>query len=186
VRADLPLCRATVRRGYGRHIISDVEIEDPPRVSIEMSLLARGLLALGLQLDETERIVRKVALDSMPGIRLKLLTVLTKLAGAAPGDFYWGGPTTYRIAKMAGIHHRTAREQLEELEQAGVVEGHSAAKSKREALREADDQQNPNPEGLDERDERIMTWALTKDRGGLVRKIIEQHLAGGRDADIAA
>jgi hypothetical protein len=70
--------RAVVpRSGYGRRdVVGLPDIEEPPRVAQAFTLLARGLLAVGLDESTTVGIVLRSAVDSMPRARAKVLTAL--------------------------------------------------------------------------------------------------------------
>lgn len=114
VDASLVAClgrAAVVREGNGaRQITAIPVIEEPPRLIGQMSLLARGLLGLGLEPREAERLCRRAALDSMPQARRRVLAVLSdhqELTSAA-------------IARMIGADRKVARFALEELAAIGV------------------------------------------------------------------
>ncbi len=101
------LGRAAIERdGYGkREIRSMPTVEDPPRLSGQLSMLARGLLALGLEEGPTVDVCRRSALDSMPAARRGVLAAL------AGGEEL----TVAEIARRVGCHRQVARFAVEEL-----------------------------------------------------------------------
>jgi hypothetical protein len=103
---------AVPRNGYGRREIEDLPtIEEPPRLIRQAHVLARGLYALGHTDDEVERMMRRIALDSMPAARLAALRAL------AADD----GQTTARIARAARLHWNVAFRHCEDLAAVGVA-----------------------------------------------------------------
>jgi hypothetical protein len=158
-----------------RHgLAGEPDIEDSPRVTAELLQLARGLYALGCTSARVMFLLRKVALDSMPALRLKVLRVLS----ACKPDDPLRGPTTYRVIKMAGIDRHTGRRILDELELIGLVQGEAAARSKTELLRSGGVDVTPDPEGADEADRRVMQWCLSGPRGALAYQVIKDDERG--------
>ena len=97
---------AVERNGYGRREISSVAVvEEPPRLTGQLGLLARALLALGLDRDAAIALCRRCALDSIPQARRLALAVLAR-----------GGATASMLARETGCHRHVARMALEELE----------------------------------------------------------------------
>ena len=108
------------RNGYGRREIEDVPIiEEPPRLIRQAHVLARGLYAIGLDDDEVEQMMRRIALDSMPAARLAVLQAL------ASAD----GQTTTHIAKASGLHWNVAFRHCEDMAAVGVVDNLSSTTS---------------------------------------------------------
>ena len=147
--------RASVpRNGYGKREIDGMpEIEDPPRLVIQLHGLARGLLALGLTPGEVSDLCRRVALDSMPASRRAVLDVLSR------GE---QNLNTARVARWGDLHRHVARRTLEELEAIGVVEGHRVG---------------PEP-GEYEDDTRRCAWELAGADGGLIADVLQAHRKG--------
>src|SRR5215218_6023793 len=105
--------RAVVpRNAYGRREIEGLAIvEEPPRLVAQLLLLARGLLALGLQEPAAVALCRRAALDSMPAVRRGLLQVL------ADADEV----TVSEAARRVACHRHVARLALEELAAIGLA-----------------------------------------------------------------
>src|SRR5215211_5518332 len=105
--------RAVVpRNAYGRREIEGLAIvEEPPRLVAQLVLLARGLLALGLEEPAAVALCRRAALDSMPAVRRGLLAVL------ADADEV----TVSEAARRVGCHRHVARLALEELAAIGLA-----------------------------------------------------------------
>ena len=105
--------RGTVpRESYGRRDVKGMPvIEEPPRLVGQLTLLARGVRALGETEDTAKRIVRRVALGSMPPERL---TVLEALAAH-------GTVTASEASRAAGMHRWVAKRVLEDLDVLGVA-----------------------------------------------------------------
>jgi hypothetical protein len=105
--------RAVVpRNAYGRREIEGLAIvEEPPRLVGQLVLLARGLLALGLQEPAAVALCRRAALDSMPAVRRGLLQVLADTSEV----------TVSEAARRVGCHRHVARMALEELAAIGLA-----------------------------------------------------------------
>ena len=113
---DIPICcygRAVVpRNAYGRREIEGLAIvEEPPRLVAQLVLLARGLLALGLEEPAAVGLCRRAALDSMPAVRRRLLSVLATDVEV----------TVSEAARRVGCHRHVARLALEELAAIGLA-----------------------------------------------------------------
>lgn len=148
--AALVVCwgRASVpRHGYGaREIDGLAMIEEPPRVTHQLRGVARGLIAIGLPVEHVPQVIRRVALDSMPEDRRRVLEVLAA-----------GEPlSTSAVARASHLHRKVARFRLEELEVVGVVRC---------------DRSGPEP-GEDERDTRPATWRLNGGDGQLCAEVL--------------
>ena len=104
------------RSGYGRREITSVAtVEEPPRLTGQLALLARSLLALGLDVDDALALCRRCALDSVPQPRRACLAVLATVAPTSAAS-------VSEIARSAGIRSRdVTRHALEELEAIGVA-----------------------------------------------------------------
>jgi hypothetical protein len=145
-RADVP------RDGYGRReIIGEATREEPPRVTIMLTILFRGLVALGVPPRTSRRIALRCAIDSIPLTRRRVLDALS------------GGETlnTSAIARRTGADRKVARFALEELELLGVVE------SKRDDVAAALADDHP-----DARETRARNWKLTGEDGKLVADVL--------------
>jgi hypothetical protein len=104
---------AVPRNGYGRREIEDVPIiEEPPRLIRQAHVLARGLHSLGLEDQQVEQMMRRIALDSMPAARLAVLKVLAEEDGR----------NTTKISQASGLHWNVAFRNLEELAVIGVID----------------------------------------------------------------
>lgn len=152
--ASLVCCwgRAAVpRNGYGRREIDGpATIEEPMRVIRQLGTLARGLLALGTDDEDTMSLCRRVALDSMPATRRAVLAVMARPSQNAR--------TTVAAARDARLDRGVTRRCLEELEVIGVVHG---------------DRHGDEPEG-DEPDRRACFWTLVDDVDGtLITTVFE-------------
>ena len=144
--------RATVpRSAYGaQEILGAAEIEGIGRMVKQLTGLARGLLAIGLDTGEVIGLVRRVALDSMPARRLRVLRVLAQhpegppehapLSEAevvslpsdpefprgsqrfSPWATVRGGWLVSPLARLAGLDRKAARRVLEEFDVIGLVD----------------------------------------------------------------
>jgi hypothetical protein len=135
------------RHGYGKREIDGLpEVEEPPRLVRQLRGLCRGLLALGVPEHYAIELVRRVALESMPDARRRVLASLSR-----------GEPlTTAALGRAAGLHRHVARMQAEELEAVGVVLGE----------RQGDDEQD---------DRRTVTWQLDGGDGDLIADVFAAH-----------
>ncbi len=103
---------AVEREGYGRREISSMAvIEEPPRLTGQLDLLARALLGLGLDADNAVALCRRCALDSIPLARRRAMTVLAQ----------FGEATQSTVANLAGCDRKVAKMALEELAAIGVA-----------------------------------------------------------------
>jgi hypothetical protein len=137
---------AVPRHGYGRREIDgQAMVEEPPRLIRQLLVLARGLLAIGVGVEMTTTLVRRVALDSMPATRRAVLEVLSQ------GEVL----PTVKVAEVAGLERGVARRALEELEVVGIVAAHRVGEE---------------PEEHDS-DRRPCTWRLDGEDGQLVMAV---------------
>ncbi len=103
---------AVEREGYGRREISSMAvIEEPPRLTGQLDLLARALLGLGMDADDAVALCRRCALDSIPLARRRAMTVLAQ----------FGEATQSTVANLAGCDRKVAKMALEELAAIGVA-----------------------------------------------------------------
>jgi hypothetical protein len=139
---------AVPRHGYGaREIDGIATIEEPPRLVRQLTTVARGLRAIGTDIEDTAIICRRIALDSMPADRFAVLATLALNVDNLR--------TTTEIATHGKLHRHVARRALEELEVIGVVR----------AERDGDQP----PEG--EPDRRTCRWFLDGDDGDLIARV---------------
>jgi hypothetical protein len=141
--------RAAVKRhGYGAREIDGLpQVEEPPRIIRQLTAVAHGLLALGLDDVATADVCRRLALDSMPAARAAVLGVLAEASDEL---------NTAAVARRAGVDRSVARRNLEELDAIGVV-------------RVRRDGAEPDDEGPDRRP---ANWCLPDDEDGdLIREV---------------
>jgi hypothetical protein len=109
-------CRSPVERDpYRRDITLIPTPEAPARLAQVLSLLFRGMLAVGVPHEEAFRVLIKVALDSMPMMRRSAFDYLAALPAGR-----WS--TTGVIAAPMKYAEQTVRRALEDLAAHGVVE----------------------------------------------------------------
>jgi hypothetical protein len=107
---------AVPRNGYGRREIDGLAVvEEPPRITGQLTQLAVSLCALGLDEPAALALCRRAALDSMPEVRRRIVQDLVDA-----GD---DQPTVSDIADRAGCHRAVARRTLEDLQAIGLVDG---------------------------------------------------------------
>jgi hypothetical protein len=100
------------RSGYGtRDIIGVPEVEEPPRLVGQLTLLAQSLRALGMDESDTLALCRRVALDSMPEVRRRVLDVIVKQDNITPAA----------VGRWAECAHKVARMTLEDLAALGLA-----------------------------------------------------------------
>jgi hypothetical protein len=102
---------AVERDGYTRDIELIPQSEAPTRLIVVLARLLAGLDSIGTPRDVAWRIVAKVALDSIPAIRLAVLDILAKADKT----------TTRTVAETLGYPSATARRALEDLMAHGLV-----------------------------------------------------------------
>jgi len=140
--------RAAVDRdGYGRREISSMAmIEEPPRLTGQLALLARSLLALGLDEEDATALCRRCALDSIPMARRRALEVLASRSHASASD----------VSREAVCHRHVARMALEELEAIGVAKG-------------------PDPDDEQHAPGTALMWILAGPDEQLIRRVMNEH-----------
>lgn len=144
------LGRATVpRNSYGRReIIGLATIEGTPRIAKQLALIARAVLGLGVGADKGAALVRRVALDSIPQARRR---VLEALRAEAP-------ISTAEAARASDAHRTVARYALEELAAIGIVE--DAAE----------------PEDEEPSKGHRSAWRLRDDHAGVIRSVASNEV----------
>ena len=105
---------AVERDGYSREVELVSDPESPARLVLTFSRLLAGLTAIGVERPEAWRVVTKVALDSMPALRLIAIRVLY----AAPADTQI---ETGKVADDVRYPTSTTRRVLEDLAAHGVA-----------------------------------------------------------------
>ena len=106
--------RASVPRDSGgrREICGIPEVEETPRVAQQLHMLVTHLIHIGLSDEEAINLMSKVAVDSMPAIRAKVLGALS----ATTGQF-----TSASIAKSLRTDWKVVNRAVEDLEALGLV-----------------------------------------------------------------
>jgi hypothetical protein len=106
--------RASVPRDSGsrREICGIPEVEETPRVAQQLHMLVTNLIHIGLSDDEAIYLMSKVAIDSIPAIRAKVLGALS----ATSGQF-----TSASIAKPLRTDWKVVNRAVEDLEALGLV-----------------------------------------------------------------
>ena len=103
---------AVDRYGTGRREIRGIpSVEEPYRLAGQLTQVACGVLALGLDADAAARVVWRCALDSAPPERIALVREL------ANGEAL----TAAALARRSAVPRTTTTEALEELEALGLV-----------------------------------------------------------------
>jgi hypothetical protein len=143
IRSDVP------RDGYTRRVTGEVVREEPYRMVTMLVALYRGLRALGLHGIDARRITMRVAVDSAPLTRRRVLDILRQ------GEAL----TTNAVARKLNADFRVAKIALEDLELLGVTE------SKRIGSAPASD--------ADEDDRRPREWKLAGEDGKLAAHVLE-------------
>jgi hypothetical protein len=107
--------RASVpREATGQRDICGIpEVEEAPRVAKQLHMLARCLLAMGLTEDETTGLVCRVAVDTMPAMRARVIGELVRATGPI---------TSADVEKSMGCSWKTANRALEDFEALGLIE----------------------------------------------------------------
>jgi len=107
-------CRtATERNSYTREIEIAPEPERPARLVKVLDRLRVGMVTIGMDRDEIWPAVQKVAFDSLPEARSRIIRVLQEA-----GDKL---PNLYELATASGCSASTTRRHLEDLNHYGVI-----------------------------------------------------------------
>ena len=105
--------RSPVGRDYRtREVVNLRETETPTRLNGALGQMYLGLEFIGLGEDERWRVVGKAAMDSMPGLRLRMVKMMSR-GPAVSGK---------EIRERVGCSQNTVRFAAEDLEHHGVVE----------------------------------------------------------------
>jgi hypothetical protein len=115
-------CRSSVERdGYSREIELVPGAEAPTRLVIVLERLLAGLDAIGLERQRAWEVVSKVALDSVPALRLAVIDALA-----------CGGAELSTTAVAEAVRHptQTTRRALEDLTAHAIVERQPQGKGK--------------------------------------------------------
>jgi hypothetical protein len=115
-------CRSAVERdGYSREIELVPGAEAPTRLVIVLERLLAGLDAIALERGRAWQIVSKVALDSVPALRLAVIDALARMSGEQP---------TTAVAEAVRHPTQTTRRALEDLTAHAIVARQSQGKGK--------------------------------------------------------
>jgi hypothetical protein len=101
------------RDGYRRDVVGVAETEEPFRLRNQMMAIVRGGLALGLDDDAISALVCRVARDSIPQGRRRVLEALARFNGDEP--------TTAQIARAEAMDWNVANRALEDLQLSHMV-----------------------------------------------------------------
>lgn len=148
------------RASWGRREIEGQPITEAPwRLIRQLSEVARGLRALGLDDGRSAAVCRRLACDSMPTARLGPLVALA----ASPEP-----RSTAQVARAASLHWHVAARQLEELALIGVVDSLSLAD---------DGSEQPDvvisDSDISAPDRRVSTrWRLSPDDADLISRVV--------------
>lgn len=104
--------RTPVERDFREHIIVLPQAEGPARLVGQMRRLYGGLEAIGTDEETARAILVRVAVDCIPNVRAKVISVLI----AEGGELKTG-----QVAQSAGVATNTARKYLEELVLLGLA-----------------------------------------------------------------
>jgi len=108
-------CRSAVERdSHSREVQLVPEPEAPGRLTIVLAQLFSGVTAVGASNEQAWRVVEKVALDSIPALRLRIVSVLARAMGPpilldAIADAVQHPPQTTRRAIEDLVLHRVVR-----------------------------------------------------------------------------
>jgi hypothetical protein len=117
-------CRSVVERDAygGRDIISVPTAEQPARVAKQLAKLLAALIHLGCDDSTAWDVLSRIALDSIPAGRRRVLEHLATLDGS--------GAATSAVAVAIGLPTTTAARHLEDLAAHGVVVRHKQGQGK--------------------------------------------------------
>jgi hypothetical protein len=117
---------AVERDGHTREVELIPDPEAPGRLALALSRLLAGVVAIGASREDAWRVVSKVALDSMPALRLRVIRMLVGASG-------WVDTST--VAKELQYPTQTTRRALEDLTAHGVVNRQSGGPGKSDIWR---------------------------------------------------
>jgi len=121
-------CRtATERNSYSREIEIVPEPERPARLVKVLDRLRAGMVTIGMDRDEIWPVIRKVAFDSLPEARSRIIRVLQDA-----GDEL---PNLYELATASGCSASTTRRHLEDLDHYGAISRQKASPSRGDEYR---------------------------------------------------
>lgn len=103
------------RDGYNHEVQLMPSVEAPARLAGTLAAMHTGLCAIGATEADVWRIITKLAWDSIPDLRRRLLNQLR----AGHSDLY-----TADLVALTGVPRTTAERTLEDLALLGLVEGH--------------------------------------------------------------
>jgi hypothetical protein len=110
-------CRsATERNPYSREIEVVPEPEAPPRLAVMLERIWSGLDAVGVEAKEGRRLIQKVAFDSMPLARLRIIEALSATPTCRK--------TLDELGEVTGCSNQATRRKLEDLTAYRVVVTH--------------------------------------------------------------
>lgn len=104
------------RDSYRREVDGPLQIEEPTRIAKQLGALCRCLMAIGLIEGEAVALMSRVALDSMPEMRAKVLRMLPDSGGVVIAN---------QIATKLRWDQKTASRCLEDLSYLGFLERQS-------------------------------------------------------------
>jgi hypothetical protein len=116
-------CRTPVKRDpYSREVISGVELEGPARISQSLQQLLLGMELIGVGEADRWSVLRKLAEDSMPTLRLNVLKRV-RMGGVERNGTGVGGQVTVRdLVRVTKCGFQTVLRAVEDLELLGMVE----------------------------------------------------------------
>jgi hypothetical protein len=107
-------CRtATERDNYSRQIEIAPEPERPARLVKVLDRLRAGMVTIGMDRDEIWPVIQKVAFDSLPEARCRIIRVLQNAGEKRPN--------LYELATASGCSPSTTRRHLEDLNHYGAI-----------------------------------------------------------------
>lgn len=108
--------RGTVRRDrYTRDITSSPQIEGTGRITHSLKAMYLGLERLGLGKGWCWKIVRKIALDSAPALRMEILKAISHI------QYLGEEPTTTMVTSLLKVSRKTGERHLEDLDKLDIV-----------------------------------------------------------------
>jgi hypothetical protein len=141
--------RGSVPRDFKRDVDGIPEAEEPTRLALQLTLMARCLITLGLTEREAVAMASRVGIGSMSSIRANVLREVWSAGASA---------TSASISKAVGCDWKTANRALEELSCLGIVEHADVGVWDRQAD-DAIGKSNP--------------WRMAEEHAGLVARVME-------------